>query len=80
MPGRGLSDDKREHKVYDLTDSSALYIGSADFDPSTGSAPDTSAPAWTIRKITLTAGSPTASTWTYPGGGIWDNRTTETYL
>lgn len=60
--------------LFDLSSTTALYIG---YGPQ-GS--DPAQPQWTIRKITLTSGSPTASNWTAKGAAVWANRTTETYL
>lgn len=77
MP-RSLYDEKRTTTRYDIG-STAIYVGYADY-LGDGSAPSDSDPAWTIKRITLSGGSPTKTEWTNPGGGTWDNRASESYV
>lgn len=53
--------------------STVIYVGTA----ARGEA--TSDPVWTIKKVTLSSGNPTAITWTDEESAVWDNRTSEAY-
>ena len=77
MARRLIDDEKRTPARYDIG-TSYIYVGYADYDLD-ANVPAEASPAWTIRRITLTAGSPTASEWTKPGAGTWDDRATESY-
>jgi len=65
-------DDGRQKRQYDIG-TSTIYVGYA----LKGTA--TSAASWTIKKIALTSGNPTSTTWTAEQAAIWDNRTIEAY-
>lgn len=56
-----------------------IYVGYADYVGTTDTAPADSSPSWTIKKITLVGGSPTAIEWTVEGAGTWTNRASESY-
>lgn len=75
--GRSTYDDKRTVTRYDIG-STAIYVGYANY-LTDGTAPADASPSWTIKKITLTNGSPTKTEWTSPGGGTWTNRASESY-
>ena len=75
---RSTFDDRRIATRFDIG-TTFIYIGKADYDPTSGASPADSDPAWTIQRITLTSGSPTSAAWTNAGAGIWTNRATETY-
>lgn len=73
--GNGYANEDVVTTLFDLTsDPSHYYIGYAQqgSDPAAG--------VWTIRRITLSSGSPTESQWTAKGVAVWNNRATETYL
>lgn len=73
--GTGYSPADETTRLYDLTsDASNLYVGYG-----TQGADPTKA-VWTIRRISLSSGSPTQSRWTAKGVAIWANRASETYL
>ena len=74
-----VEDTKWGQTQYDLAGTDYLYVGYADPLPD-GTARTTAEAVWTIRRITLTAGSPTASQWTAKGQAVWDNRVSESYI
>ena len=65
---------------YALTPSQALdiqpdviYVGYA------ARGADQSLPQWTIKRITLVSGNPTAVEWSTENDVVWDDRASETY-
>jgi len=74
---RSTYDGRRSPQRVDILPT-VIYVGYGDYDR-TGTPPASSAAAWTIKKVTLTNGSPTNIQWTNEGSGVWDNRATETY-
>lgn len=61
-----------EAQLYDLTDPTTFYIGSA----VQGTLP--AAAAWRIKRITFVGGNPTETRWT-DATAVWNDRLTETY-
>lgn len=73
--GTGYAPDDQATRLYDLTsDPANLYVGYG-----TQGADPTKA-VWTIRRIGLSSGAPTASNWTAKGSAVWTNRASESYL
>ena len=76
MP-RSVYDGRRAPQRVDIQPT-VIYVGYADY-MSSGTAPTSAVAAWTIKKITLTGGSPTNIEWSGEGQAVWDNRSSETY-
>jgi hypothetical protein len=68
----GYRFDKRVQKAFDIQ-AAIIYVGVSPLATSLAGT------GWTIQKITLVAGNPTASNWTAVGTAIWNNRAAETY-
>lgn len=73
MDINGTRYDAIQEQRFDIG-TTAIYVGYA------RKGALSSAAAWTIKKITLSSGSPTRLQYTAENGAVWDNRTTETYL
>jgi len=78
VTARAIADAKRVAQRIEILPT-VIYVGYADYVGTPDAAPADSDPAWTIKKITLTGGSPTAIEWTVEGAGVWTNRASETY-
>lgn len=62
----------RVKKRYDIG-ATLIYIGTAALGTADAAA------SWTIKRITLSAGSPTTAQWTAESAAIWANRATEAF-
>lgn len=78
MTARAIADAKRVAQRIEILPT-VIYVGYADYVGTTDTAPADSSASWTIKKITLVSGNPTAVEWTVEGAGVWDNRASESY-
>jgi hypothetical protein len=69
----GFRPDGRVQRRYDIQ-ADTIYVGTSPLGT------DPTGTGWTIKKITLSSGNPTASQWTSVGTAVWNNRTSESYL